>query len=182
MKITLVRHGATEGNLQKQYIGTTDQKLSDNCKLEQKPQLDVMQVFVSSKIRTQQTASILYPNAKQIVVGDFDEMDFGDFEGKNFSDLADNREYTDWVNSGCEAQCPNGESKSQFTKRVNNSFLQILENTQTEKALFFVVHGGTIMAVCEKFAYPHKSYFDWQLPCGAALTFNWNGEKLEVAQ
>ena len=31
----------------------------------------------------------------------------------------------------------------------------------------FVVHGGTVMAILEAYAKPHKSYFEWQIEAGA---------------
>lgn len=39
---------------------------------------------------------------------------------------------------------------------------------EPRKPLFFVVHGGTIMAILDAFARPHRDYFDWQVStaCG----------------
>ena len=29
--------------------------------------------------------------------------------------------------------------------------------------MLFVVHGGTIMAVLDRFSEPHRDYYDWQI-------------------
>ena len=43
---------------------------------------------------------------------------------------------------------------------INHQFL--LE----EKEAFLVVHGGTIMAVLDRFSEPHRDYYDWQIRNG----------------
>lgn len=180
MRITFVRHGFTSGNFKKQYIGSTDHPLCEKWVSEYKFTVDsqVKEAFVSGKIRTQQTCDIIYPQAVQIVDSRLDEMDFGDFEGKSYIDLKDSASYTEWVNGGCEAGCPNGESREEFINRVGDCFLDIVTGN-TSDHLFFVVHGGTIMGICHRFVLGEKSYFDWQVSCMDKLEFVWNGRQLE---
>ena len=99
MEIRLVRHFATEGNLEKRYIGVTDEEIKAECVLEYtlkkeengrygkengreewKPEL----VIVSPLRRCRQTAEILFPGAEQVVCEQMRECDFGLFEGKNY--------------------------------------------------------------------------------------------------
>ena len=86
MKIMFLRHGLTNGNLEKRYIGTTDEPLC-NCGIMQLkdtrfPHSDVL--ISSSALRCIQTAETLFPAQEIIIEKDFRECDFGDFEGKNY--------------------------------------------------------------------------------------------------
>lgn len=42
----------------------------------------------------------------------------------------------------------------------------------------FVVHGGTIMAILDRFADPHRDYYEWQAKngCGYAATVSWKAD------
>lgn len=178
MKVKLIRHGITNSNQKRAYIGKTDEPLND-MGMQMFTNVDIFTplVYVSDKLRTKQTAKILYPKAKQIVIPDFNEMNFGDFEGKTFEDLQDNQEYIDWVASDCKTRCPNGETKREFTTRCKRGFLFIIDSTTED--IIIVAHAGTIMAICDTFIMSDKSYFDWKIECGEELNFNWNGKLLE---
>ncbi len=178
MKIKLIRHGLTNGNLRKAYIGKTDEPLSDEG-MHMFKDVDIFttHVYVSEKQRTKQTAKIIYPKAKQIVIPDLNEMNFGDFEGKNFKELENNIDYKAWVDSDCKNKCPNGESLREFVTRCKRGFLSVIYSTNND--IVIVAHAGTIMAICDSFIMSDKSYFDWHIDCGQSLDFNWNGKLLE---
>lgn len=168
MQVTLIRHAATKGNSLRQYIGRTDEPLSSEgvaCAKQAGIDPQTKQVYVSPLQRTRQTASILFPNAKQIAAADLREMDFGVFEGKNFADLEHDAAYRSWVENGCVSACPNGESRGEFSKRVCEAFSHIISAAaaQGETSLVFVVHGGTIMAIMEQFALPREDYYFWSV-------------------
>lgn len=170
MKILLVRHGSTKGNLERQYIGTTDEPLSEEGKtvLNDGINNNIKTVYVSPMKRARETAEILFPNAKQIVVDGFKEMNFGDFEGKNCEDLKDNKDYRGWVDSNCEGEVPNGEKKSDFINRSCRAFDETVTHALTEKEemIAIVAHGGTIMSILSEYAEPKKDYFDYKTPNG----------------
>lgn len=168
MRITLIRHGKTVGNSELRYIGRTDEPLTPEgiAQLKAlKADFSVNTVYVSPLCRTQQTAEILFPKAKQMIVNALQEMDFGDFEGRSYHEMASDADYRAWVDSDCLAPCPNGESRSSFSARVCAAFTEILAQArvQSNSNPVFVVHGGTIMAIMERFAVPHKSYYDYSV-------------------
>lgn len=177
MKITLIRHGETEGNLRKAYIGSTDEPLSLEgiSKLQTVSNLQ-KKVYVSNKIRTQETAKILFPQAELEIISLLEEMNFGLFEGKNFKELEENVLYQTWISGNCQGFCPKGERMSDFIYRCKNAFYQVATKNSEDK--IFVIHGGTIMAICSQFV-RNSSYFQWQVPCGTVLNFHWNGTFLE---
>lgn len=177
MLIYLLRHGKTAGNLKGRYIGTTDEPLCEEFQKELKEQsgrytADIL--YVSPMKRCVQTAQILFPGQKQHLVLDFRECDFGAFENKNYQELSGDARYQAWIDSGGTLPFPKGESREAFQKRCVAAFCKILTEAQKQnaKTIACVVHGGTIMSILEKMAYPRRNYYDYQVKngCGYAVT------------
>lgn len=191
MKVYLIRHGATKGNTEHRYVGTTDEELDlkgragleEKLKLWQKkgfPEdrrenfLKVDRLYVSPLKRCRQTAEILYPGRKQIIVEELRECSFGEFEYRNYQELNGNPDYQRFIDTNGESGFPGGETLAAFQDRCVRAFAQVIKEEvlqsqitkeapgQSGPALAFVVHGGTIMAILDKFSAPHKDYYDWQ--------------------
>ena len=68
MEVILIRHFKTKGNLEKRYIGRTDEPLYIPAAPETKMiEEDIEHVVVSPMMRCRQTAGILFPGKTQIV-------------------------------------------------------------------------------------------------------------------
>ena len=151
IEIWLIRHGKTPENEQHRYIGWLDSSLGSDGKAELiRASETVSKVWVTNRRRTQETAQILFPGAKQILVPGLEEMNFGSFEGKNFEEMQNDSAYRSWVESGCLDVCPGGESKAVFCSRVCSAFLELTQGWQQKEpqAVYPVVaHGGTQMAL-----------------------------------
>jgi len=180
MEVILLRHGKTKSNLERRYIGRTEEPLSD----EGIGQLKTLGVFpcvkrvaVSPRLRARQTAEILFPNAEQAVYEGLAEMDFGIFEGKNYAELSDNPDYRRWVEGDCVGKCPGGESRLEFIERTSEAFIKALSDAVElgEERLIIVAHGGTIMVVGSEFSEPHCSYFDCRADHGEGYRFTFAG-------
>lgn len=169
MQITLIRHGSTAGNLEHRYVGTTDEPLTEPAKemlrSRQKQYPRPERLFVSPMLRCRQTAELLYPNVPQTIEENLKECDFGLFEYKNYRELDGNADYQAWLDSGGALPFPKGESRAEFAERCCRAFASCCHEAAQAgcESLAFIVHGGTIMAVMERFAQPHRSYFDWQV-------------------
>ncbi len=165
MKIYLIRHGETALQAEKRYQGVTDAPLSATGK-EKLKRADHCpdRVYVTPLIRTRETAAMLFPEAEQVVVPELREMDFGAFEGRSYLEMEDDPVYRSWVDGMCLGKCPGGESKAEYCDRVCAAFSEILN--RGEETVVIVAHGGTQMAVLERFCDPAKDYWEWQLPCG----------------
>ena len=168
MQVTLIRHSKTPGNAELRYNGRTDEPLSEEgvALAEQVgADLGVHRVCVTPLQRTQQTAVILFPEAEQIVVDDLREMDFGDFEGRSYTEMEHDQAYRAWVEGGCLAPCPNGEGREEFSDRVCAAFEGVVRAAaeRGEETLTFVVHGGTIMAIMERFVRPRQDYYSYSV-------------------
>ncbi len=143
--IVLIRHGMTNGNKQRRYIGTTDESLCDmECLKRVYP--DVGLVVSSPMKRCIETADFIYPNVNRIVIDDLRECDFGFFENKSYEDLKKNTAYRRWLESMGKMPFPGGEAHNDFKKRCVRGFKKAIEeNSETDIA--FVIHGGTVMAI-----------------------------------
>ena len=173
LELYLVRHGQTPGNAERRYVGSKDdQPLSDDGRSQaQRAAQDyacygfdaVTSVYVTNLKRTQETASIIFPNARQVVSEGIEEMDFGVFTGRSADEMVDDAQYRAWVDSYCEDICPGGESKAQFNARVCQGMETLLNDAarRGEKRVYIVAHGGTIMAFLSKYAVEKRGYYDW---------------------
>ena len=184
MRIDFIRHGRTPGNVRRCYIGSTDEELSpDGISELMNISYPTCEMLITSPMkRCLQTAKIIFPDIKPIICDELRECDFGDFEGKNYIELSSDSRYQSWIDSGGEGAFPNGESPADFKKRSIDGFLKCLREISTEKAVTFVVHGGTIMAVLEHFAVPHRSYYEWQINNGHGYISEFDGKKITVTE
>lgn len=212
MIIYFIRHGATAGNLEKRYIGRTDECLCpegiERLKELKKFMPDIQAVsntagcksaeavFTSPMKRCIETADILFPDKKNIIIDDFRECDFGDFEGYNYQELNGNADYQHWIDSNGQIAFPNGESPQEFRQRCINGFMQMLQiicgtckmnDAALDKgcgrngisAVAAVVHGGTIMSILEKYE-KHHEYYRWQCGNGSGYSAVYKDGVLEV--
>lgn len=169
MRIELIRHGETAYQAEGRYQGRTDVPLSESGRGALRPAARAVDtVYVTPLRRTAETAALLFPQAAQIAVDALREMDFGAFEGRNYREMAQDPAYRAWVEGGCLGRCPGGEGKADFCGRICPAFAALVDEALDQGAaeLVIVAHGGTQMAVMERFAEPRRSYFDWHLKSG----------------
>lgn len=177
MKWILIRHGQTQGNLERRYIGCrTDEPLCAQGWRSIAPSLypRVSRVFVSPMLRCTQTARLLYPDLVPEMVDDLRECDFGAFENLCYEELNGRADYQHWIDSGGQLPFPGGESRSAFSKRCVQAF-ERLRQLEPSRDCAIIAHGGTIMAIMEAYAVPKGSYFDFQVPCAAGYVLEQDG-------
>lgn len=170
MKIYLIRHSMTEGNLQKRYIGTTDEELCEEgiALLRDRDYPKAQRLYVSPMKRCRQTAEMIYPGQPYTVVEEFAECDFGLFENKNYQELTGCVQYQEWIDSHGTLPFPEGESRERFIERSLGGFERVMEQCRESgiHVASLVIHGGTIMSIMERYAYPLVSYYDYQVGNG----------------
>ena len=184
MKILFIRHGLTAGNLEKRYIGRTDEPLCTEgiAQLKTLNLPNCEAVVCSPMKRCIQTAEILFPQRGYLIKKELRECDFGDFEGMNYMELSHNADYQKWIDSGGSMPFPNGEAPEDFRKRCLNAFERIVKEYGAAESIAFVVHGGTIMSILEKYAVPCRDYFDFQCENGHGYCCQWNGSELVITE
>ena len=192
VKITWIRHGMTRANEEHRYLGKTDEPLSEKGIrfLQEKKKKSFFNapefLYASPMKRCVQTAEILF-RRKPVLIPEWKEMDFGQFEGKNYEELKDNPDYQKWIDSNGTLPFPGGESREQFIRRSMEGFDRMMSdilkrsekntgiqndtdpqylksNCGTEIPVVAVVHGGTIMAVFSSLT--GGEYFDFQVKNG----------------
>lgn len=171
IKLVMIRHGKTESNRQRRYLGRRDEALCEagiqelSMLIKQRGYLAVDALFVSPMRRCMQTAEMLCPEIKPVCIGEWKEMDFGVFEGKTYEELKDDERYRKWLESGGMMPCPAGEGRADFIARCERGFQTMLQMLQgDEKTVGMIVHGGTIMALLGR--YGGGDYFDYQAANG----------------
>ncbi len=170
MEFYFFRHGETMGNAEKRYVGVTDEDITKAAEYELKKikanNVDI--VYSSPMKRCINTANIIFGNADKILNG-LAEMDFGDFEYKNYDELKNNKFYQNWLDSGGKCGFPNGESYENFKNRCVKTFEYILKYNYYNyiKTAAVVTHGGVIMAIFEKFA--GGEFYDYQIKNGRCI-------------
>lgn len=184
--VYFIRHGRTVGNLEHRYVGATDEPLCEQGVKELQQCRRWLEkhffaegfampgrVYVSPMLRCRQSALILFPTAKQSLIHDFREMNFGEFEYKNYAELAGDMRYQAYIDSGGNTDFPAAETQAHFRRRIGEAFRQCIahnfENVEAsmadrpEEPFVFCVHGGTIMAIFDAYSVPHRDYFEWQV-------------------
>lgn len=177
MSWLLIRHGQTRGNIERRYVGSrTDEALCPQGieTVNGKKYPPVRHVFASPMKRCIETARLIYPGMPVEIINDFRECDFGDFENKNYAELNGRADYQAWIDSGGEAPFPHGESRAEFALRCVLAFDE-LRRRDLSGDCAAIVHGGTIMAIMEKYARPSGEYYDFQVKNAAGYMLRSDG-------
>ena len=182
IELLFIRHGATEGNLRRRYIGRTDEPLCEagiaQVKALQKRGLSVNRLFVSPLLRTRQTPELLFPQMSYGLI----ETDFGRFEGKSADELSGDPAYQAWVDAMCLTPIPDGESVADFKIRCCEAFTETIRTVPDGSRVGFVVHGGVIMAILEAYARPKRDFYAYHIGNGECLQGVYDGETIRIKQ
>lgn len=185
--LLLIRHGMTQGNFERRYIGRTDEPLCAEGlvaarALLMRGLLPVTRVFSSPMLRCVQTADILFPQQRAVLVPALKECNFGQFEGCTADELAAYPAYAAWVASGCAAPIPGGEDPGQFKARCCEAFVRLAADLQDGACAAIVTHGGCIMSILERFAVPRRPFYDWHVENCVCITGRFDGSRLLLAK
>ncbi len=165
IELYLIRHGMTRGNQEGRYVGRTDESLTHDGRVALKSlklPKDLL-TFSGPMKRCVETAERLFPDKRPLILKEFTEIDFGDFEMHNFEELDGDPVYQRWVDSNGRLDFPNGEKREDFRRRTLSGFyhmLTIVSNMAKDDPAYFgrksgslntkvaaVIHGGNIMVI-----------------------------------
>ena len=190
----LFRHGITKGNINAQYIGHTDYPLttsgiSDLKNIKAKyhyPEVDV--VFTSPLKRAVSSAEIMFPKNNKIVIDDFIEYNFGEFEELSAKDLENNEDFKAWLFGDLTARPPHGESNAEFVSRVCSAFEKVVDGCikTGNQNIAIVSHGGVLTTILAAYGIPEAPAAHWQMDpgygykCRITPSLWMKGRKMEV--
>jgi alpha-ribazole phosphatase len=175
MELILLRHSITRGNLERRFMGTTDQPLAPEGEALARAVAPILppveEIYCSPLLRCRQTAALLWPGAAQTVVDALRETDFGPFEGKNHRELAGTPLYQAWLEGRTEVDgIPLGEDPRYCAARSEKALEDILARSGAKghRRAAVVSHGGPLMAIMARFGRPQReNCYDWAAPnCG----------------
>jgi len=178
MQIVLLRHGATDWNLQGRCQGSSDRRLAE-IGLRQAEQIAIQlsketihAVYSSSLERARQTAQMVSrPHDLPVMIeDDVRELDHGELEGLTFNEIKENFSdfLTGWRTAPAELQVPGGEKLADVAERAWRALTRIAERHETHHTVVVVSHNFPILGVvCRVTGTDLNNYRSFHLdPCG----------------
>ncbi|UJW56971.1 histidine phosphatase family protein [Bacillus sp. A116_S68] len=182
LDLYLIRHGVTQWNVEKRYLGHSDEPLlHDSLENLQKLRAFVARLeaplLISSDLRRcQETVAYLLPHHHYIVEPRLREFNFGDWEGKTYNDLKDVATYRQWLNNWEKESVPGGESGQAFSRRVSEWLMEDLPKLVVDedwrtgtKSCVIVTHGGVIRYLIQVLTKDKDAFWRWRISHGEAV-------------
>lgn len=179
--LTIFRHGLTVENENSQYLGWTDAPLSERGRGktreigEQLAGWKPDQIISSDLLRCRETVALLFPHQEFCTMPAFREMNFGNFEGKTYEDLKNQRDYQLWLDDIFNVILPGGESFKVFFERINQGMNELSSTLLiNQRDIVLVTHGGVIRLLLSKYVDSDKTFFDWEIPNSQGYQLTWD--------
>lgn len=173
MRIIFVRHGETDENAARCYLGHSDPPLNDHGRkqimdlslqlLQDDTNEKITSIYCSDLGRAQETAQMIADLLNLIPVPTFSlrELNFGDWEGLTYEEiLAQNPvELNVWITDPFTVAPPNGETLAILGARFDKWVKQVLALTGANDRIIIVSHGGPIRWFCSKWLLGDEKQF-----------------------
>lgn len=189
--IHFIRHGITEGIINKWYYGSSDLPLTDEGYEALRelmaegiyPPLGDAGCYTSGMLRADQTLKVIYGNVPFKTIPLLREMNFGSWECKTFNELQKEPEYEEWINNkeGSFAFPGGGDSVISFNERIQKGLKELCgyqrlkelsrRHSGKDTVSIMVCHGGTIAAAMEGwFPGDRENFWQWIPATGRGFT------------
>lgn len=189
--IHFIRHGITEGIINKWYYGSSDLPLTDEGYEALRelmaegiyPPLGDADCYTSGMLRADQTLKVIYGNVPFKTIPLLREMSFGSWECKTFNELQKEPEYEEWINNkeGSFAFPGGGDSVISFNERIQKGLKELCgyqrlkelsrRHSGKDTVSIMVCHGGTIAAAMEGwFPGDRENFWQWIPATGRGFT------------
>ena len=178
MQIVLVRHGATDWNLQHRCQGSSDRDLSE-VGLRQAEEIAALlrqetihAVYSSDLKRARRTAEVIsdYHRLPVIIEQSIRELDHGHLEGLTFNEIKQNHgEFlVRWRSEPAQLQVPGGERLADVAERAWLGLNQIVARHEPADTIVVVSHNFPIVGIVCRITGTHlNEYRNFHLdPCG----------------
>ncbi|MBS4178021.1 histidine phosphatase family protein [Lederbergia citrea] len=182
--ISLFRHGLTEDNKRRAYVGWLDPPLAREATVALellKTEVDNQTLIITSDLkRCVETAQFLFPESQIKEDSRFREINFGEWEGKTYADLAEDSAYQRWLSSPFTIKPPSGEAYVEFTNRIDAAWDEAIQKIKKVGAssAAIVTHGGVIRYLLTKFAPVKREFWEWDVRHGWGYELSWPDRKL----
>jgi alpha-ribazole phosphatase len=192
MRLILVRHGETNENAAKRYLGHYDAELNQKGQqqvmslsetLKRTETQPITAIFSSDLVRAVESAQVIGNEfqLRPIPIFALRELDFGDFDSKTYEEIRqkDSERLEKWILDPYMIAPPNGETLMQLGKRVDDWLETILTTEKPTGTIVIVSHGGPIRWFLSKWVKGDLNEF-WNvegLGHGKAMVIEWNEQK-----
>jgi len=178
VQIVLVRHGATDWNLQGRCQGVTDRELSE-VGVRQAEQIaallsseSIQAIYSSDLRRARQTADLISQphNLPVLIEENIRELNHGALEGLTFNEIK--QSYSEflarWRTEPAEIQVPGGEKLTDVAERAWEGVARIAERHVAAESIVVVSHNFPILGIVCRVTGTHlNNYRSFHLdPCG----------------
>jgi alpha-ribazole phosphatase len=181
--VALFRHGLTEENKRQAYIGWTDAPICEDARLNLARQMfktsPYERIVTSDLKRCLQTAQVLFPDKALQALPEFREMNFGQWEGKTYAELAGDPHYEEWISGHFSIEAPEGESFPIFADRIEKGWQKVCVLMLEERInrLGIVTHGGVIRYLLSKLGHEEQDFWEWKVPHGNGFELVWSSKE-----
>lgn len=152
-RLILVRHGDTVANSRDRYVGRTDAALNEEGR-EQARRLaarlrgeGIARMYCSALVRARETANAIASSLslEVDVVREFNELDFGEWEGLTRDEIAclAPEHFAAWRSGDESFRFPGGDCRAEFRARVRMAIDRVISEADGRTAAI-VAHVGVV--------------------------------------
>lgn len=194
MQIVLVRHGATDWNLERRCQGSSDRDLSE-VGMRQAEEIaarlrreNVTAIYASDLKRARRTAEVIsHAHGLPVLIDErMRELDHGHLEGMTFGEIRQNFGdfLTRWRTEPAELQVPGGERLIDVAERAWTGLTQIAERHSSTDHIVVVSHNFPIVGIVCRVTGTHLNHYrNFHLdPCGMSRLQRDSAGRWQVTQ
>ncbi|MBW1699507.1 MAG: histidine phosphatase family protein [Deltaproteobacteria bacterium] len=192
MRILIVRHGETEWNRIRRFLGRSDVPLNQTGKQQAKAlgfalkQESLSAIYTSPLARARETAELIkayHPSVQLFEEQGFIEMDLGDFDGMLALHWAS--EYPQfrkaWMEKPSAVKMPGGESLQQVQERSVKSLQRIVRKHSERTSILICTHNFVICSIlCHALEMALDRFREIKQDTGALNILRKDGERYQV--
>ena len=188
-RLYFIRHGKTQYNEERRYLGTSDLSLSTNGRNELVSKwssgnfgIEFNCIYSSPMKRCIETSEIIFPDEKPVIINDIKEMDFGIFEGKSYDELALDPVYKEFIKTRGLSLVPEAEKGVDFASRVQKGFFEILAdmNKHSFDNAVIISHGGVVMALFAALCKESSDIYYYAINNGECFVTDYHNKELKI--
>ena len=151
-KFYIVRHGQSEGNALRKFLGHTDLGLTELGHKQGKKTAEYLKdkgidaIYSSDLVRAYDTAKYLGDmlGIEPVKSQNLREIFAGEWEGRALTEIIDLYEnYQIWLNDFGKVRCDGGESTLELQQRIEKELIRIAEENDG-KTVMIATHAGAI--------------------------------------
>ncbi|MFP3123252.1 histidine phosphatase family protein [Ectobacillus funiculus] len=170
MKIIFARHGETDENAARCYLGHFDARLNETGRqqihrlaehVRQMYGKDITRIYCSDLSRTRESAEIIgsYLQLQPVSIHALRELHFGDWECETYDSIRERELLTEWIQNPFQIAPPHGETLQQLGNRVDTWLSHILLHEKEDETILVMSHGGPIRWVLAKWILGDRQEF-----------------------